>query len=315
MSDNIYKNMMSQVKADDKLINETRVKMSRQGAAEEVHRGFHITRQLVPMMAALLLVVGGAAGLGIWLNFNSNPDPYRPNTEPSAVILTAPITTESPKTLPPATNETAITNTATELSPAITETPTASVTPRVTSGTTTNGTAIANTTTNGTPRTTSPPAQTTTAPPTQSSAVVTTTTPPDNRNDVINFGYQRLRGNWLASMDSGEITIIQSRGELERHVGDEDEWHELTSWGSAMKYDNAFFATQMLAVVYLTEGSSSVTHTVTGVERNGDDLDIHITRTVPMLGSADMASWHIFVELDKVSARGYQAVINNLTSG
>jgi len=73
---NIYKSMMNQVKPDVALVESTRVLMKE----AEAPRKTYVTRQFMPMMAALLLFVGGAAGLGLWLNANAPSEPPEPTT-------------------------------------------------------------------------------------------------------------------------------------------------------------------------------------------------------------------------------------------
>ncbi len=60
-------------------------------------------------------------------------------------------------------------------------------------------------------------------------------------------------------------------------------------------YDDAWFKTHQLIVVPVDEGSGSVRHKVLLVTEKG----IVINRLAPEVGTADMASWRIFIELDR----------------
>jgi hypothetical protein len=60
-------------------------------------------------------------------------------------------------------------------------------------------------------------------------------------------------------------------------------------------YTDAFFASNFLVLVLLEEISGSYRHRVERIEESGD---IIITRLVPGIGTADMAQWHIIIELD-----------------
>ena len=62
------------------------------------------------------------------------------------------------------------------------------------------------------------------------------------------------------------------------------------------KYDEGYFNEKALVLVLLEESSGSVRHEVNGVS---DDGVISITRSVPEMGTDDMAQWHIFIEIPK----------------
>lgn len=59
------------------------------------------------------------------------------------------------------------------------------------------------------------------------------------------------------------------------------------------EYDEAFFRDNVLAVIYLEEGSGSISHEVTMVRRVGDSIEIHVRREIPEVGTCDMAYWAI----------------------
>ena len=66
------------------------------------------------------------------------------------------------------------------------------------------------------------------------------------------------------------------------------------------QYDDAFFETNYLMFILLEEGSGSVRHEVFGVTQTTDKkISVCITRDVPEAGTADMAEWHIFLELSR----------------
>ena len=65
-------------------------------------------------------------------------------------------------------------------------------------------------------------------------------------------------------------------------------------------YDETFFQENYLIFVLLEEGSGSIRHQVSGVERTEDKkLAISIDREVPETGTDDMAQWHIILELSR----------------
>lgn len=69
------------------------------------------------------------------------------------------------------------------------------------------------------------------------------------------------------------------------------------------KYDDTYFEQQNLVLIILEEGSGSIRHEITDVrphrDENGISLgwDITINRIVPEVGTADMAEWHLFLEV------------------
>lgn len=67
------------------------------------------------------------------------------------------------------------------------------------------------------------------------------------------------------------------------------------------KYDEAFFEESFLLFALLEEGSGSVRHEVKGLERDSADGSILVVvdRFVPEWCTADMAEWHIILELPK----------------
>jgi hypothetical protein len=90
---NLYKNMMEQVNPAPDLISSTKAQMCRQKILnEQASPKTLVARHFMPMMAALLLLVGGAAGFGLWLssgNIGGNDPgvsdyiPFAGNSEPA----------------------------------------------------------------------------------------------------------------------------------------------------------------------------------------------------------------------------------------
>ena len=64
-------------------------------------------------------------------------------------------------------------------------------------------------------------------------------------------------------------------------------------------YDDAWFAKHQLIVVHVDENSGSVRHRVVMVTRNGNKVRVSLERIAPEVGTCDMASWRIFIEVDK----------------
>lgn len=65
------------------------------------------------------------------------------------------------------------------------------------------------------------------------------------------------------------------------------------------KYDEDFFKTKALIVVGLRETSGSVRHEVKKVTKEDNKINVQIERIVPEIGTADMAEWEIYIEVNK----------------
>ncbi len=108
------------------------------------------------------------------------------------------------------------------------------------------------------------------------------------------------------------VRIIDSLQELKDYY---NTWHEVfdlerkekvysdTTIGfldACDQYDEAFFEENYLIFVLLEEGSGSISHEVRSVEQTEDKkIRISIDRKVPEVGTADMAEWHIILELSR----------------
>jgi len=111
---------------------------------------------------------------------------------------------------------------------------------------------------------------------------------------------QYVRTNWRGAggVSLPAVTIITSRAEMNQYVG----LHDTSLMGlsslvdAARGYTDEFFEKSYLVVVMMEEVSGSNRHAVIGVSENGDIL---IRRLVPEIGTADMALWHIIIELDR----------------
>ncbi|HZK39204.1 MAG TPA: hypothetical protein VFD23_03495 [Clostridia bacterium] len=72
----------------------------------------------------------------------------------------------------------------------------------------------------------------------------------------------------------------------------------------ADKYDDTYFEDHTLVLILTQESSGSVRYELTKVTQNSDAVDVTVRRDVPRTGTADMAQWHIFLELDKAQHKG-----------
>ena len=139
----------------------------------------------------------------------------------------------------------------------------------------------------------------------------------------ISFMYQTVHtqqyvgGTWTSNVEYPRLTIISSRAELEQYQDDYENLydfsrHEYSNNGfmdATEGYSDAFFADSFLVFVLLEETSSFIRHRVERVEDNGDIEIIRLVSDGPI--TADMAQWHIIIELGKADkVEQYQAVFS-----
>lgn len=104
------------------------------------------------------------------------------------------------------------------------------------------------------------------------------------------------------------ITIVKSQKDLKEHeakvkgltvsklsyVNGNKENNEV----DLNKYNDEFFNNKSLIVITLDESSGSVRHNVKSVVKEGNNINIAIERKAPEFGTADMAEWNIYIELN-----------------
>ncbi|MGI6510154.1 MAG: hypothetical protein ACOX1L_06225 [Erysipelotrichaceae bacterium] len=97
------------------------------------------------------------------------------------------------------------------------------------------------------------------------------------------------------------IKIIRSANELNEYYQQNKEKYNLDSTSgfnsACKKYDDNYFNNQILIIVLLEEGSGSNRHEVKSLTYLDDgSLTINIERTIPEIGTCDMAQWHLLIE-------------------
>ena len=102
-----------------------------------------------------------------------------------------------------------------------------------------------------------------------------------------------LRAQWSEGLDAPAAQLVSDADALTALAGslgiEED---------ALANYGDAFFEEHRLIAVTLTESSGSVSHTVCGLELTEDGWQVDILRSVPDIGTCDMAAWLILVETD-----------------
>lgn len=99
------------------------------------------------------------------------------------------------------------------------------------------------------------------------------------------------------------ITLVTGADELLAYIDAHKDKYDLSDFTIAAEaYDAAFFEDHCLALVVLEEFSGSVRHEVEDVKSDDAAVRIQIVRHLPQMGTADMAQWHIVVELPAPAA-------------
>ena len=143
---------------------------------------------------------------------------------------------------------------------------------------------------------------------------LTSSTPSTNGDPVsLAFSAQYIRTNRTRNSEAhyGETVIaITSFQQLQEYYSVNAKYFRFSdSLDSSIifddaikKYDEAFFEKSMLAMVVSDEYSGSVRHLVKSVVKNVGGIGIHIKRTSGL--TADVAAWHLIVELKKIAVSG-----------
>lgn len=132
-----------------------------------------------------------------------------------------------------------------------------------------------------------------------------------NAQEAVGFGVQYIRTNgYQDGAAFPRVEIIRSLDELNSYyeankdtfdLERKDKVYSDTTIGfldACDKYDSEYFKKGYLVFVLLEEGSGSIRHEVTGSTISSDgELGVYIDLITPEVGTADMAEWHIILEM------------------
>ena len=129
--------------------------------------------------------------------------------------------------------------------------------------------------------------------------------------------YIRTDG-YIDSREYPIATLITSEDELAGYIDQyKDDYYldelrgESGSFIDAVaKYDDAFFADNVIVLALLEEGSGSIRHEVVSVGVEDEAVNVEIKRIVPEMGTDDMAEWHIIVEMPKDGITSQEVKVN-----
>lgn len=137
---------------------------------------------------------------------------------------------------------------------------------------------------------------------------------PQIAGDQLSFSarYYRTDG-YVAGKDYPVVTLIQSKEDAKAYYEANKGTYRMEGptpglADALLGYDDAYFRDHLLIVVLLEEPSGSIRHKVTGVVQTDDRTRVLIQRTRPDgAATADMAEWHILVEIGKQGYAGTKA--------
>ena len=121
--------------------------------------------------------------------------------------------------------------------------------------------------------------------------------PTDEPVGDTSFDAQYLRWGYPESLGHLAVTVIRSRPELDVYL-DTIPNPDAQTFG---RYDEDYFASRDLIIVFLMEGSGSIRHKVNAVSRDDTtgQWTIGIERLIPEVGTDDEAYWQILIEPPK----------------
>jgi hypothetical protein len=123
---------------------------------------------------------------------------------------------------------------------------------------------------------------------------------PDPAGRDVGFIAQYIRTNgYHEDVDYPVVTVVESVEALNTYHDENLDLYDLAQWDVTDRYDEAYFSEGVLILVLLEENSGSNRHEVTAVRKQETGMEIAIDRILPEIGTADMAEWHIFIELSR----------------
>lgn len=99
------------------------------------------------------------------------------------------------------------------------------------------------------------------------------------------------------AIDHAPVVVIRSLQELEQLRAAADLSSVLKT---SERYDEAYFSENVLILADLGQGSSSISHSITGIVSTGDQVwELQVRQTVPEVATCDMVQWNMLLEVEK----------------
>ena len=112
--------------------------------------------------------------------------------------------------------------------------------------------------------------------------------------------------------------LIDDRASLDRYIEDNKAFYGFDANNEfsavAERYNGDWFKTHQLVIAVVEEGSGSIAHEVQWIYKDKTSkCFVIIDRLVPEVGTADMAHWHILMEVERVNLPFEPSYPRNLT--
>lgn len=115
-------------------------------------------------------------------------------------------------------------------------------------------------------------------------------------NTDLQYKAEAIRTHlYKENIQESVVDIINNINDLNKYM---DEYEDNGLHEKLSKYAQEYFTTKSLIIVTKPESSGSNTNTINRVEKINNTLNIYVERQVPDMGTADMAMWHLIIELD-----------------
>jgi len=116
-----------------------------------------------------------------------------------------------------------------------------------------------------------------------------------NMNFTNELEVQYIRD--YGDVSDGCINVFHTFEELAKYVNQNNFINEFEI--AVTKYEELFFENKSLLVLEIVEYSGSNYHKVNSIGLNDGTFEIHMDYIRPSIGTTDMASWYIIIEVDK----------------
>ena len=131
-------------------------------------------------------------------------------------------------------------------------------------------------------------------------------------NSFMEFSYQSVRTNGgRPDMSYPSVFLISSFDELYSYYTDNKDYYDLErrkeeTNGSIIgfldvcdEYSASYFEENNLLLACVRDPSGSIEHQVTNIECDKDGIWNIDIKSIPLGATTDMATWHIFIQIDK----------------
>lgn len=119
---------------------------------------------------------------------------------------------------------------------------------------------------------------------------------PDGGSGTVMYTYPSYiyrTDGYVDGMEYPQTITITTAEQLEEYISTMREYYQVGNM-NVSDYDDGFFAEKALVMAVIEESSGSVSHKINGIT---EDNKIIVERTVPMVGTCDMAEYNIVVEI------------------